>query len=77
VQVEQKQQEKGDAIALHLYVFYLFNIKEDVSMDLGEAKQHAQNLQVAVVLDILVCYFSTTLAFFKAVVIVLKLTHNF
>ena len=44
-----------------------------MSVDLGEAKEHAQHLKVAVVLYILIGYFTTPLAFLKAVVIVLEM----
>ena len=77
MQVEQKKQEKSDAITLHLNVFDFFNIEENVSVNLGEAKQDTQDFEVAVVLDILVGHLAAPLALFKAVVIILKLTNNF
>ena len=77
MEVKQKQQEKGYAIALYLDVFDFFDIKENVSVNLSEAKEHAQDFEVAVVLYILVGDFSAPLALFEAVVVVLELANDF
>lgn len=77
MEIEQKQKEEGDQVTLSLQVLYLVDIEEDVSMNLCKAEEHTQDLEVAIIFDVLVSSLSASLAAFEAVIIVLELSHYF
>ena len=77
MEIKQKEQEEGDEVALDLNIAYPVNVEKDVAVDVCETQQYAKDLKVVVVLDILVCDFSTPFAFLKTVVVILELSDYF
>ena len=76
MKVEQKEKEEGYHVAFHFQILDLLNIKEYMSMNLGEAKKYAQNFKVTIILYILVSHFTASFAAFKTIVVVLKVSDN-
>lgn len=76
MQVEQKEQDESNQVTLYFQVFDMVHVEEDVSVDLGEAEQDAQHLQIVIVFYVLVGHVSTPLASLKAVIVVLELSHD-
>ena len=76
MQVQQEQKEYGDHVALYSQVLDVLDIKENVTVDLREAKEHTQDLEIRVVLYELVSCDPASLALFKTVIVILEVTHD-
>ena len=72
MQVEQEEEQEGQGEAFNPYARNVLHVEVDVSMNLREAQEHRQYLQVALVLDILVRHLMTLLALFETVIVLVQ-----
>lgn len=54
----------------------ILHIEENVAVNLREAKEHTQDLEIGVVLYELVSGDPASLAFFKTVIVILEVAHD-
>ena len=76
MQVEQKQKEYCDHVALHSQVLNVLHIEKYVTVDLRKTKEHTQDLEIRVILYKLVSRDPASLALFKTVIVILEVAHD-
>lgn len=76
MQVQQEQKEYCDHVALHSKVLNVLYIEENVAVNLREAKEHTQDLEIGIVLYELVSRDPASLALFKTVIVILEVAYD-
>ena len=76
MKVEQKEHQEGEREALDLKILVLIDVEEEMPVDLAEAEQHADDLQIALILNVFVGDFIAALALLQAVVIFVEVADN-